>query len=81
MNSTSQTLIIAAQPPSCHTPDSYRGSAKEKDTEIERSEDSQTPLKDKREREQTGYSYPSTGSGRRFGARYYDSVPIAIGRG
>jgi len=28
---------------------------------------------------ETGYSYPSTGSGRRFGARYYDSVPIAIG--
>jgi len=53
MNSTIPTLIIAAQPPSCHTPDSYRDS-KEKDTE-------------------TGYSYPSTGSGRRFGARYYDS--------
>jgi RHS repeat-associated protein len=43
----------------------FKFTAKEKDTEIERSEDSQTPLKDKREREQTGYSY--------FGARYYDS--------
>jgi len=43
----------------------FKFTGKEKDSEIERSEDSQTPLKDKREREQTGYSY--------FGARYYDS--------
>jgi len=56
-----------------YSSESFLGSAKEHDTEIERSEDSQTPPKNKTPREQTGYSYPSTGSGLRFGARYYDS--------
>jgi RHS repeat-associated protein len=43
----------------------YTFSGKEKDSEIKRSADSRTPLKNKKEGEQTGYSY--------FGARYYDS--------
>ena len=61
-------LSNPAPPQSGHT-----FSAKEKDAEIKRSDDSRTPLKNKREREQTGYNYTSTSSVRRFGARYYDS--------
>jgi hypothetical protein len=46
----------------------YTFSGKEKDSEIKRSADSRTPLKNKKGGEQTGYSYTSTGSVQRFGA-------------